>query len=51
MEERRRYQRLRTYLGARAVFNRRASTVDCLIRNLSEDGARIDFAEGVAIPA
>lgn len=50
VEERRKTQRGRTYLGGRIVFNARASTIDCLVRNISSEGAKISFAEGVAIP-
>jgi hypothetical protein len=51
MEERRNSQRGRTFLGAQIVFNNRCSSVDCLVRNLSGDGAKLAFADGAAIPA
>ena len=51
MQERRKLNRGRTYLGGRIVFNNRSSTLDCLVRNLSQDGAKIVFADGVAVPA
>lgn len=50
MEERRKVHRLRSYLAGQAVFNGRASTVDCLLRNISDDGAKIAFSDGVALP-
>jgi PilZ domain-containing protein len=50
MEERRKVQRSRTYLGGRIAFNRRFSTLDCLVRNLSQDGAMIAFSDAVAVP-
>lgn len=51
MEERRKSRRGRTFLGAQIVFNNRRSSLDCLVRNLSGDGAKIAFADGVAIPS
>lgn len=50
MSERRRDQRLRTYLGGRITFNNRFSTMDCLVRNLSQNGARLVFAGPVLLP-
>ncbi len=47
MEQPRRGHRSRTYLGGRIVFNGRSSTMDCLIRNLSENGALLEFAEPI----
>lgn len=51
MEDRRKSQRGPTYLAAQIVFNGRASTIDCLVKNLSSQGAKIAFGDGVAIPA
>jgi hypothetical protein len=50
MQDRRAFQRTRTYLGAQVVFNNRFSTVDCLVRNLSGDGAKLTFAGTALIP-
>jgi hypothetical protein len=50
MQERRKVHRGRTYLAGRIAFNNRCSTLDCLVRNLSQDGAKIIFADGVAVP-
>ncbi|MCB1540163.1 MAG: PilZ domain-containing protein [Rhodoblastus sp.] len=50
ISDRRKEQRRRTYLGAQVVFNRRQSVVDCLIRNLSDGGARLVFAHSAMIP-
>lgn len=50
MEDRRKSQRGQTYLGGQIVFNGRASTLDCLIRNFSSEGAKISFGDGVALP-
>jgi hypothetical protein len=50
MQDRRAFQRTRTYLGAQVVFNSRFSTVDCLVRNLSGDGAKLTFSGTALIP-
>jgi hypothetical protein len=51
LEERRKHQRGRTYLNGAIAFNKRWSTLDCLVRNLSRDGAKIIFADAAAAPA
>jgi hypothetical protein len=50
MSERRSRPRLRSYLGARVAFNARASTMDCLVRNISDEGARLVFAAETTLP-
>jgi hypothetical protein len=50
MTERRRMPRGRTYLGTQIAFNRRSSTLDCLMRDRSEDGGRIVFSGPTPIP-
>jgi hypothetical protein len=50
MIERRKAQRSRTYFKGQISFNNRYSTLDCLVRNMSEAGARIVFADTVPIP-
>lgn len=50
MQERRKSHRSRTYLGGRIAFNQRASTMDCLVRNLSSDGARVVFTNTLTVP-
>src|SRR3982074_1969764 len=47
MKEQRRSDRRRTYLAGRIVFNGRSSTMDCLVRNLSRNGALLEFSEPV----
>src|ERR1700733_112166 len=47
MKEQRRRERRRTYLAGRIVFNQRSSTMDCLVRNLSRNGAMLEFSEPV----
>lgn len=50
MEERRRTQRLRTYLGGQIAYHPRCPRVVCLVRNLSPNGARLVFQRPVTIP-
>lgn len=49
MTERRQTLRQRTLLSGRVEFFGRA-TFDCVIRNLSDSGARISCAQNVALP-
>lgn len=48
--ERRRAPRQRTLLGGVVMFNGRRSTLDCAIRNLSDDGALMMLSDAVALP-
>jgi antitoxin (DNA-binding transcriptional repressor) of toxin-antitoxin stability system len=48
--ERRKQQRLRSLLGGRVSFNQKNSTLDCIVRNLSEDGALLVVSDAVALP-
>ncbi len=50
MEERRKAHRGRTYLSGRVAFNDRCSTADCVVRNLSRDGAKIVLSGSATIP-
>jgi hypothetical protein len=50
MTERRRHPRLRTYIGAQIVFNQRRSVLDCLVRNLTAEGARVEFTNTALVP-
>lgn len=50
MLERRKNFRSRTFLGGSIAFNGRNSTVDCLVRNLSPEGAKVSLQNTVAIP-
>jgi hypothetical protein len=36
--------------GARIIFNDRQSTLDCRVRDLTPDGARLDFATQQLLP-
>lgn len=48
--ERRHTLRSRTFIGGRAIFHQRLSTLDCLVRNLSEDGALLVFPRIIPLP-
>jgi PilZ domain len=50
MLDRRKVHRGRSYLGGQIVFNNRFSTLDCLVKNFSEAGAKIVFCDPVEIP-
>lgn len=50
MIERRSHPRLRTYIGAQIVYNQRRSVLDCLVRNVSGEGARIEFTNTALVP-
>ena len=50
MSERRRQERVRTYLGGTITFNHGWQSLGCLVRNLSREGARFDFSDGVMLP-
>jgi hypothetical protein len=51
MEERRRVQRTRVLRAATIIFNHRSSTIDCVVRNLTNVGARLHVASTAGIPA
>lgn len=48
MQERRQYRRGRTYLGGRIAFNNQYCAIECLVRNMSRNGAKRVF-EGTAL--
>jgi len=50
MHERRNSLRRRVYYGARLAFHGRTATFDCIVRNLSQDGAQIEFDNPAAVP-
>jgi PilZ domain len=50
MPERRSSSRQRSFLQGRIYFNNRRSSIDCLIRDYSETGARLTVSEGIAVP-
>jgi hypothetical protein len=50
MAERRTNSRQKSFLQGRIYFNNRRSSVDCLVRDYSETGARLKFSESIAVP-
>jgi hypothetical protein len=48
--ERRQHPRNRVYYGGMVAFNARNSTLDCLVRNFSQRGAKIEFENSAILP-
>lgn len=49
MEQRKEYRR-RVLKRAKLSFNGGFSSVECVVRNVTEDGAFIEFSDGVIVP-
>jgi hypothetical protein len=50
MTERRSSLRQKSFLQGRIFFNNRRTSVDCLIRDISETGAKLKFSSMIATP-
>ena len=50
MQERRSFPRGRTYLGGQVAFNDRCSVMDCIVRNMSQNGAKVAIESTAAVP-
>jgi hypothetical protein len=50
MEDRRHTPRHRTFLQGRVYYNSRRQSADCIIRELTDEGARLSFTDPVALP-
>jgi PilZ domain-containing protein len=50
MLERRLLHRSRVYYGGMIAFNARNSTLDCVVRNFSPHGAKIEFENSAILP-
>ena len=50
MSDKRSSPRLRSFLKGHVVFNGGQSNLDCLIRDLSSTGARLEFSASVTLP-
>jgi hypothetical protein len=50
MIERRALIRHKTFIKGRIYFNNRLSSMDCIVRDVTEKGARLQVSEGVALP-
>ena len=48
--ENRANRRRRCFLGARVIFNERQATMSCMVRNISDFGARLEFGACPALP-
>ena len=51
MVERRRSVRQKSFLKGRVYFNKGRESADCLVRDLTNQGARIIFSDSINIPA
>jgi PilZ domain len=50
MNERRASRRLKSFLRGIVYFDKRRTKMACMVRDLSEDGARIVISQAIAIP-
>jgi hypothetical protein len=50
MSDKRKEARQRTFLKGRIIFNNGASSMDCLVRDLSSTGARLALTETATLP-
>jgi hypothetical protein len=50
MVERRSIVRHKTFIKGQIYFNNRLSSMDCIVRDLTDNGARLEFSESVALP-
>ncbi len=50
MKERRALARHKTPFKGRIYFNNRLSSMDCIVRDVTADGARLEFCENVTLP-
>lgn len=48
--DQRRTVRMRTFLKGKVVFNNGCSTMDCLVRDMSGTGARLELSETTTLP-
>ncbi len=51
MIERRKEPRLKSLLGAKVIFGRRQSVMDCIVRNIGAHGALVVFAHTSLAPS
>jgi len=50
MIERRALIRHKTFIKGRIYFNNRLTSMDCIVRDVTEKGARLQVSESVALP-
>lgn len=51
MVEGRASDRVRSFLRARIIYNNNNSTIDCIVKNISPTGAKMDVSRLMSIPA
>ena len=51
MPQPRKAERVRSLLSARIVYNKNASSIDCVVKNISSAGVRLEIGDGTALPA
>lgn len=49
-DERRSALRQKSFLQGRIFYNNRRSSVDCLVRDISDTGAKLKFSESITVP-
>ena len=50
MIERRLLARHKTFIKGRIYFNNRLSSMDCIVRDVTSNGGRLEVSESVALP-
>jgi len=50
MIERRSQVRHKTFIQGRIYFNNRLASMDCIIRDITDNGSRLEFSENVTLP-
>ena len=50
MTERRAVTRHKTFIKGRIYFNNRLSSMDCIVRDVNDGGARLEASESVPLP-
>ena len=50
MDQARESERVRTFLKALIEFNKGASKIDCVVKNISDTGAKLEVTSAVSLP-
>ena len=50
MVESRRSERVRSFLRAKILFNNQNTSFDCIVRNISQTGAKIEVSNTISVP-
>jgi hypothetical protein len=50
MRERRALVRHKTFMKGRIYFNNRLQSLDCIVRDVTDTGSRLEFSENVTLP-